>query len=161
MLIYLLKLGVEVNALNRNGYTALDVVKADASNSGAKTFRNELECGDEVDVSVVIGNGFEVMECGINFIYQELGEDIQNSYLSWKEVIGGDLRAYRLSTGEHLLCRATFTRNNEAEQISERANWSTTSWGKHLFEKDSVNFTEIDAMTWFVRYKGYKREKLF
>nr|GMD90004.1 TMV resistance protein N-like [Ipomoea batatas] len=105
------------------------------------SFRNELECGDEVDVSVVIGNGFQVMECGINFIYQELGEDIQNSYLSWKEVIGGDLRAYRLSTGEYLLCRATFTRNNEAEQISERANWSTTSWGKRLFEEDSVNFT--------------------
>ncbi|XP_019179466.1 PREDICTED: ankyrin repeat-containing protein At5g02620-like [Ipomoea nil] len=35
MLIYLLKLGVEVNALNRKGYTALDVVEADASNSGA------------------------------------------------------------------------------------------------------------------------------
>lgn len=35
MLIYLLKLGVEVNTLNRKGYTALDVVEADASNSGA------------------------------------------------------------------------------------------------------------------------------
>ncbi|KAJ8555475.1 hypothetical protein K7X08_012971 [Anisodus acutangulus] len=35
MVIYLLKLGVEVNALNQKGYTALDVVEADASNSGA------------------------------------------------------------------------------------------------------------------------------
>lgn len=35
MIIYLLKLGVEVNALNQKGYTALDVVEADASNSGA------------------------------------------------------------------------------------------------------------------------------
>lgn len=35
MIIYLLKLGVEVNALNQKGYTTLDVVEADASNSGA------------------------------------------------------------------------------------------------------------------------------
>ncbi|MCE3050088.1 hypothetical protein HAX54_046448 [Datura stramonium] len=35
MVIYLLNLGVEVNILNQKGYTALDVVEADASNSGA------------------------------------------------------------------------------------------------------------------------------
>ncbi|KAA8525265.1 hypothetical protein F0562_007120 [Nyssa sinensis] len=35
MVIYLLKLGVDVNALNRKGYTALDVVESDATNSGA------------------------------------------------------------------------------------------------------------------------------
>lgn len=34
MVTYLLKLGVEVNAINRKGYTALDVVESDASNSG-------------------------------------------------------------------------------------------------------------------------------
>ncbi|KAL8537211.1 hypothetical protein ACS0TY_012405 [Phlomoides rotata] len=35
MVIYLLKIGIEVNSLNRKGYTALDVVEADATNSGA------------------------------------------------------------------------------------------------------------------------------
>lgn len=35
MVIYLLKIGIEVNTLNRKGYTALDVVEADATNSGA------------------------------------------------------------------------------------------------------------------------------
>ncbi|XP_051151545.1 ankyrin repeat-containing protein At5g02620-like [Andrographis paniculata] len=35
MVVYLLEVGVEVNALNRKGYTALDVIEADASNSGA------------------------------------------------------------------------------------------------------------------------------
>ncbi|CAK9144526.1 unnamed protein product [Ilex paraguariensis] len=35
MVTYLIKLGVDVNALNRKGYTALDVVESDASNSGA------------------------------------------------------------------------------------------------------------------------------
>ncbi|XVF48562.1 hypothetical protein PTKIN_Ptkin03bG0200400 [Pterospermum kingtungense] len=33
MVIYLLKLGVDVNAINRQGFTALDVVESDASNS--------------------------------------------------------------------------------------------------------------------------------
>ncbi|XP_034682355.1 ankyrin repeat-containing protein At5g02620-like [Vitis riparia] len=33
--LYLLKLGVNVNALNRKGYTPLDVVETDASNSGS------------------------------------------------------------------------------------------------------------------------------
>ncbi|CAA2959757.1 ankyrin repeat-containing At5g02620-like [Olea europaea subsp. europaea] len=35
MVVYLLKFGMEVNALNCKGKTALDVVEADASNSGA------------------------------------------------------------------------------------------------------------------------------
>ncbi|XP_022863013.1 ankyrin repeat-containing protein At5g02620-like [Olea europaea var. sylvestris] len=35
MVIFLLKFGMEVNSLNRKGYTALDVVETDASNSGA------------------------------------------------------------------------------------------------------------------------------
>ncbi|XVE71030.1 hypothetical protein DITRI_Ditri10aG0117200 [Diplodiscus trichospermus] len=35
MVIYLLKLGLDVNAINRKGFTALDVVESDASNSGA------------------------------------------------------------------------------------------------------------------------------
>ncbi|KAK9274351.1 hypothetical protein L1049_019165 [Liquidambar formosana] len=34
MVVYILKLGVDVNALNRKGRTALDVVEGDASNSG-------------------------------------------------------------------------------------------------------------------------------
>ncbi|KAJ6674141.1 ANKYRIN REPEAT FAMILY PROTEIN [Salix viminalis] len=35
MVIYLLKLGVDVNAINQKGQTALDVVESDMSNSGA------------------------------------------------------------------------------------------------------------------------------
>ncbi|KAJ4830755.1 hypothetical protein Tsubulata_020788 [Turnera subulata] len=35
MVVYLLKLGVDVNAINRKGHTALDVVESDVSNSGA------------------------------------------------------------------------------------------------------------------------------
>ncbi|KAG8375581.1 hypothetical protein BUALT_Bualt10G0115400 [Buddleja alternifolia] len=35
MVTYLLKIGVEINCSNRKGYTALDVVEADGSNSGA------------------------------------------------------------------------------------------------------------------------------
>lgn len=43
MVIYLLKLGVDVNAINRKGYTALDVVESDASNSGALQIVPALE----------------------------------------------------------------------------------------------------------------------
>ncbi|KAK6912740.1 PGG domain [Dillenia turbinata] len=35
MVIYILKFAINVNAINRKGYTALDVVESDASNSGA------------------------------------------------------------------------------------------------------------------------------
>ncbi|KAL0330351.1 UNVERIFIED_CONTAM: Ankyrin repeat-containing protein NPR4 [Sesamum radiatum] len=35
MVAYILKIGIDVNSLNRKGYTALDVVETDASNSGA------------------------------------------------------------------------------------------------------------------------------
>ncbi|KAK6782502.1 hypothetical protein RDI58_020298 [Solanum bulbocastanum] len=43
MIIYLLKLGVEVNALNQKEYTTLDVVEADASNSGVLTIFPALQ----------------------------------------------------------------------------------------------------------------------
>ncbi|XP_059657990.1 ankyrin repeat-containing protein ITN1-like [Cornus florida] len=43
MVTYLLKLGVDVNILNRNGDTALDIVASDASNSGALVIIPTLE----------------------------------------------------------------------------------------------------------------------
>ncbi|KAJ0030237.1 hypothetical protein Pint_12831 [Pistacia integerrima] len=43
MVIYILKLGVNVNAINRKGYTALDVVECDATNSGVLTILPALQ----------------------------------------------------------------------------------------------------------------------
>ncbi|KAI3699756.1 hypothetical protein L2E82_44260 [Cichorium intybus] len=42
MVTYLLKRGVDVNAINRNGYTALDVVQSDGGNSTALQFMPAL-----------------------------------------------------------------------------------------------------------------------
>ncbi|KAK4487470.1 hypothetical protein RD792_005891, partial [Penstemon davidsonii] len=98
------------------------------------TFRNEVENGDEVDISIITGDNFVVKECGINFMYHEQEEDIQNKYLSWKEVIGGDLTAFRLSTGSYYLCRTGFLRVYEEEEVTRPDDWTMTKWGRRLFE---------------------------
>ncbi|KAM7474152.1 hypothetical protein LguiB_021395 [Lonicera macranthoides] len=74
-------------------------------------FGNQLEGGDEVIVSIFMGDLFKVKECSINIVYEEQEKnDKQHSstYFSWNEVIGGDLSSFRLSTGAYFLCRHSF-----------------------------------------------------
>ncbi|KAK4493039.1 hypothetical protein RD792_018146, partial [Penstemon davidsonii] len=97
------------------------------------TFQNQLESGDEVNVSIISGDSFYISECGINFGQEEDTCDI-NNILAWNEVIGGDLSAFRLSTGVYYLCRTTFLRNYEEEGISRPDDWTITKWGTNLFE---------------------------
>ncbi|KAK4493040.1 hypothetical protein RD792_018147 [Penstemon davidsonii] len=94
------------------------------------TFRNELEDGNEVDISIITGDNFVVRECGLSFMYHEQKEDIWNKYLSWREVIGGDLSAFRLSTGSYYLCRTAFVRYYEEKGVSRLDDWTTTNWGR-------------------------------
>ncbi|KAH0642470.1 hypothetical protein KY290_034057 [Solanum tuberosum] len=81
MIIYLLKLGVEVNALNQKGHTALNVVEADASNSGVLAIIPALlEAGakrcdqlppnfqdiQQVDASPILGSSWQRKTTGFH-----------------------------------------------------------------------------------------------
>ena len=74
-------------------------------------FRNQLEGGDEIVISVNLVVYFEVKECGINIVYEEedngvvTDENNDKTYFHWNEVVGGDLSRLQLRTGTYFLCR--------------------------------------------------------
>ncbi|KAL7205637.1 hypothetical protein ACSBR2_018545 [Camellia fascicularis] len=77
-------------------------------------FRNQLQAGDEVNVSMVVGVGFKVKECGTDFVYEHEEKcSLSNSgieviqhgnFPSYQSVIDGDLSAYQRTEGVYLLC---------------------------------------------------------
>lgn len=84
--------------------------------------KNQLQAGDELNVSVVFGVGFEVKECGTEFVYEQeekypqsnsggcaqsiSGQGViqHHDFPSPQSVIGGDLSEYERSQGVYLLC---------------------------------------------------------
>ncbi|KAM0010778.1 putative polyadenylate-binding protein/Hyperplastic disc protein [Helianthus debilis subsp. tardiflorus] len=63
------------------------------------------------------------MECGVGVVYddgsmeeeEEEEEDVLSYYKSWNHIIGGDLSAFQLTTGEYYLHNWNFTRNSHEE----------------------------------------------
>ncbi|KAJ9557805.1 hypothetical protein OSB04_012419 [Centaurea solstitialis] len=76
---------------------------------------NEFEDGDEVSVTIVEEEedcGLRVRECAINILYNDgdKEEDPLSSYKSWKHIIGGDLSAFQLTSGDYFLNHERFFR---------------------------------------------------
>ena len=73
-----------------------------------------MQAGDEVNVSMVVGVGFKVKECGTDFLYEHEEKcSLSNSgieviqhgnFPSYQSVIDGDLSAYQRTEGVYLLC---------------------------------------------------------
>ncbi|CAL5378188.1 unnamed protein product [Camellia sinensis] len=77
-------------------------------------FGNQLEGGDQVNVSFDMNAYFQVKECGVHLVYDQEEKVITESsveevvqictYPCYQNVIDGDLSAYRTSGGLFLLC---------------------------------------------------------
>ncbi|KAL7585540.1 disease resistance protein RPV1 isoform X1 [Lactuca sativa] len=75
--------------------------------------KNELEDGDEVSVTIVEeeeDGGIMVKECAVSPVYndRENEEDPLSYYKSWKHIIGGDLSAFQLTSGDYFLTHDRF-----------------------------------------------------
>ncbi|KAI7753376.1 hypothetical protein M8C21_020028 [Ambrosia artemisiifolia] len=75
---------------------------------------NEMKAGDHV--TITIGQKYTI-ECGIGLVYEdddgkieEEEEDVLGYYKSWNHIIGRDLFAFQLTTGEYILDSKQFTR---------------------------------------------------
>ncbi|GKA68401.1 Toll/interleukin-1 receptor domain-containing protein [Tanacetum coccineum] len=74
---------------------------------------NEIEAGDEVSVTIVEeeeDRGITVIECAMSPVYNDSDKD-DNSlsyYKSWKHIIGGDLSAFELTSGDYFLSHDRF-----------------------------------------------------
>ncbi|KAM0010759.1 hypothetical protein Hdeb2414_s0070g00772971 [Helianthus debilis subsp. tardiflorus] len=95
---------------------------------------NEMKAGDNIIIECYIEEDEEEeeerererkrkkkkMECGVGVVYddgsmEEEEEEVLSYYKSWNHIIGGDLSAFQLTTGEYYLHNWNFTRNSHEE----------------------------------------------
>ncbi|KAI7732285.1 hypothetical protein M8C21_027998 [Ambrosia artemisiifolia] len=76
---------------------------------------NEMKVGDHI--TITLGGEFHnsrTKECGIGIVYEDdekiEEEDALGYYKSWNHIIGGDLSAFQLTTGEYALANYEFRR---------------------------------------------------
>ncbi|GJY99904.1 TMV resistance protein N-like protein, partial [Tanacetum coccineum] len=100
---------------------------------------NILDAGDEVNVDIIVGNGFIVNGCGATLVYME-GELCQENckyMIKEEEVIGGDMSEFELTKGAFYLCRRDFFKS------------MTPDWLKMLVG-DTIHYKEL---------KGWKKSR--
>ncbi|KAI7732282.1 hypothetical protein M8C21_027995 [Ambrosia artemisiifolia] len=77
---------------------------------------NEMKVGDHITITLggLLRHFSRTKECGIGIVYEDDDEKIEEEdalgyYKSWNHIIGGDLSAFQLTTGEYALYSHRFT----------------------------------------------------
>lgn len=70
--------------------------------------KNEMEDGDQVTITIPdedVSANVSIKQCGVSFIYDDehMEDDPLCDYKLWNHIIGGDLSAFRLTTGQYFL----------------------------------------------------------
>ncbi|KAJ0792595.1 hypothetical protein HanOQP8_Chr01g0019761 [Helianthus annuus] len=79
---------------------------------------NEMKAGDIIIIECCHDMYYDSykMECGVGVVYDdgsmEEEEDVLSYYKSWNHIIGGDLSAFQLTTGQYHLNKLQFTRDS-------------------------------------------------
>ncbi|KAJ0458438.1 putative TIR domain, P-loop containing nucleoside triphosphate hydrolase [Helianthus annuus] len=79
---------------------------------------NEMECGDQITIDVAQRTDYHNDEqltknCGMSLVYYDENnevEDVLGYYKSWNHIIGGDLSAFQITTGEYILDNMRYMR---------------------------------------------------
>ncbi|GMP63266.1 hypothetical protein CsSME_00025018 [Camellia sinensis var. sinensis] len=97
---------------------------------------NQLEGGDEVDVTVFLWAYMKLKEFGIQVVYEQEENNTQQGdlYPSFHNVVNEDLSAYQVSTGMYFLCHHDF---DIYQDCSKSGGWTSKGWYDFLFG-DSV-----------------------
>ncbi|CAH1449165.1 unnamed protein product [Lactuca virosa] len=77
---------------------------------------NILDAGDEVNVSIIVGNGLIVRGCNVSLVFIE--PEYYRNYKKEEEVVGGDLCEFELSTGAYYLCRRDFFKKTTPDWLN-------------------------------------------
>lgn len=95
-----------------------------------------LDVGDNVNVSIIVENGFEVIECGAGLVYDDeddrVEKDVRQNIMELD-----DLSAFQLSAETYYLCRRDFFKSMEVD--GPTPNWFRDSVGY------KVDYTEIQG----------------
>ncbi|CAH1449172.1 unnamed protein product [Lactuca virosa] len=82
---------------------------------------NILDAGDEINVSIIVGDGWMVSRCGVSLVFMDDDEVEPKYYKDYKkevEVIGGDLSEFELTTGAYYLCRRDYFKSTTPDWLN-------------------------------------------
>ncbi|KAL7591514.1 hypothetical protein Lser_V15G33191 [Lactuca serriola] len=82
---------------------------------------NVLDAGDEINVSIIVGDGWMVSSCGASLVFIDDCEEEPKYYKNHKkeeEVIGGDLSEFELTTGVYYLCRCDYFKSTTPDWLN-------------------------------------------
>ncbi|CAH1449167.1 unnamed protein product [Lactuca virosa] len=82
---------------------------------------NILEAGDEINVTIIVGDRLIVSKCGVSLVFIYDGEVELEYYKYYKieeEVIGGDLSEFELTTGVYYLCRHDYFKSTTPDWLN-------------------------------------------
>nr|KAJ0196018.1 hypothetical protein LSAT_V11C700360780 [Lactuca sativa] len=96
---------------------------------------NILDAGDEINVSIIVGDGWEVSRCGASLVFIDDDDEVEleyyKNYKKEEEVIGGDLSEFELTTGAYYLCRRDYFKST-----TPTPDWLNMLVGDTLPHKD-------------------------
>ncbi|KAL7205655.1 hypothetical protein ACSBR2_018559 [Camellia fascicularis] len=98
---------------------------------------NQLECGDEVDVSVFLWATVYLKEFGIHVVYEQEKKGTQHQQdinPPCQNVIDRDLSEYQVRPGKYFLCHHDFDTYQECSEENDRI---TNGWYDFLFGDSS------------------------
>ncbi|KAM7462851.1 hypothetical protein LguiA_030972 [Lonicera macranthoides] len=89
-------------------------------------FGNQLEGGDEVNISVFLRNVMQLKELGVHVVYET-----EEAHCFQNDAGGADLSAYEVRTGSYFLCHYEY---DLVQTCSLDDGWTTFGWYDFLFE---------------------------
>ncbi|KAJ0809845.1 putative TIR domain, P-loop containing nucleoside triphosphate hydrolase [Helianthus annuus] len=107
---------------------------------------NEMKAGDDIIIQIKCSYK---LECGVGVVYddgsmEEDEVDELSYYKSWNHIIGGDLSAFQLTTGEYYLHSYQFTRHSiEAFHVPFIGYKSSYKEKEVIFKAFSIKKSEI------------------
>ncbi|KAL7617850.1 hypothetical protein Lser_V15G03005 [Lactuca serriola] len=105
--------------------------------------KNEMQVGDQVTITVIELFNQVTKECGVGFVYDDgkIDEDVLGYYKSWNHIIGGDLTAFHLKTGEYSLDFSRFWYYNDEHDSYNyddiHTNYKERMWFRALSQRKS------------------------
>ncbi|THG14242.1 hypothetical protein TEA_009225 [Camellia sinensis var. sinensis] len=109
---------------------------------------NQLEGGDEVDVTVILWASMKLKEFGIQVVYEQEENNTQQGdlYPSFHNVVNEDLSAYQVSTGMYFLCHHDF---DIYQDCSKSGGWTSKGWNGDygVFHANRIAMSQLLATT--------------
>ncbi|XP_023731999.1 disease resistance protein RPV1 [Lactuca sativa] len=94
---------------------------------------NILDAGDEINVSIIVGDGWMVSRCGVSLVFMDDDDEVEpkyyKDYKKEEEIIGGALSEFELATGSYYLCRCDYFK-------STTPDWFNMLVGDNIPRKD-------------------------